>query len=102
MARWLAKNPELDTQNGTTKFIPTRIHVAFEAWPPKITDPWLMSDSTVPTNNAIGMHRESEGREKTMASRRGGGAGSGIASCARVACCTDYALTCVPASASLE
>ena len=35
------------------------------AWPPKITEPWLMSDSSVPTSSAIGMHRESEVFEKT-------------------------------------
>ncbi len=71
---WLEKNPALDTQKGTMKLTVTRTHVAAVASPPKITEPWLTSDSTVPTNNAIGTHRESDDLEKTVARNRGGAA----------------------------
>src|SRR5438105_5583111 len=52
--------------------MPTRIHVASVAWPPKITEPWLINESSVPTSSAMGMHRDSDDRESTTGSRRGG------------------------------
>jgi hypothetical protein len=43
----------LDTQKGTTKFKPTRSHVAGVASPPAITEPWLIKERSVPTTIAI-------------------------------------------------
>src|SRR5437867_3240626 len=67
--------------------MPTRTHVTSVAWPPKMTDPWLVSESTVPTNRAIGMHRVSDDLERTICNRRGGDGSSAGAPICISACC---------------
>src|ERR687887_676909 len=42
-----------------------------DAFPPRITEPWLTAERTVPTRLAMGMHREREGRDTTVAKNVG-------------------------------